>query len=312
MKYKHLFWALILIAIGLLILFSNFGWLNFHWLSVWRLWPLILIFWGIAILPVKDTIKFILVVITIAFTFLFFNKLAEPEWCFSFNDEHWCWSDEGKDEESGARIYSYKSQMLSVPYDSTVAKAVLKMDAAAGKFDIHGETGDLMQFHKEGDIGDYTLTTNSDQGKTVIHVSLEKNKKFRHVKKNSVSLQLNPVSLWDLDLDVGAATIEMDLSKYRIDTVKIEAGAASIELKLGTLNPQTYIQYHAGASSLEVKIPSESACEIQSESFLVSRDFEGFSKKEEGVYRTDNYPQGKNKIIIRIESAVSSLKVDRY
>jgi hypothetical protein len=104
----------------------------------------------------------------------------------------------------------------------------------------------------------------------------------------------------------------MDLSNYLIDTVKIEAGAASIELKVGTLNPQVYIQYHAGAASLEVRIPRESACEIRSESFLVSRDFEGFSRKKEGVYHTENFPEGKNKIFIRIESAVSSLKVDRY
>ncbi|MFH1161125.1 MAG: DUF5668 domain-containing protein [bacterium] len=312
MKYKHLFWALILIAIGLLILFSNFGWLNFHWLSIWRLWPLILIFWGIAVLPVRDTIKFILVVISLAITFLFFNQLRESQWCFSFNDEHWSWSDECTDDEGDASTYSFKSQLLSVPFDSAISKAVLKMDAAAGTFNIRGEAGDLMQFHKEGDIGDYSMTTNNEHGKTVIHLTLEKNKKIRRMKKNTVTIQLNPGIVWDLDFDIGAASVDMDLSNYRIDTAKIEAGAATIELKLGALNPQTYVQYHAGASSLEVKIPRESACEIRSESFLVSRDFEGFIKKEEGVYQTENYPEGKSKILIQIESAVSSLKVDRY
>jgi hypothetical protein len=312
MKYRHLFWALILIAIGLLILFSNFGWLNFHWYTIWRLWPLFLIFWGIAILPVREVVKILLVVITLAITFLFFNQLREPQWCFSFHDDAWAWSDKDWDESDASGTGKYSEQMLSLPLDTMIPKAVLKMDAAAGTFRIQGETEDLVQFRKEGDIGNYSMTTNTEDGKRVVRLALEDHPKMRRMKKNTVRLQLNSRTVWDLDFDIGAASVDMDLSNYLIDTVKIEAGAASIELKVGTLNPQVYIQYHAGAASLEVRIPRESACEIRSESFLVSRDFEGFSRKKEGVYHTENFPEGKNKIFIRIESAVSSLKVDRY
>ena len=73
MKFSNLFWALILIAIGLLFLFSNFGWVDFNWSSIWRLWPLVLIFWGISILPVRDLVKSILVIGIIAISFIFFK-----------------------------------------------------------------------------------------------------------------------------------------------------------------------------------------------------------------------------------------------
>lgn len=311
MKFRNLFWALILIAIGLMFLFSNFGWLDFHWMSIWRLWPLILIFWGVSILPIKDVFKFILVIAFIALSFIFFNQITEPRWSFTFHDNDWSWSDDW-DESDSPRTFSSNTQMLSVPMDSASHKALLKMDAAAGKFQINGETPEMLSFRKEGDIGDYSMTTNEVDGKTVIHISLEKNSKVRRVKKNNVDIKLNRDMVWDLDFDIGAASVEMDLSDFKIDTAKIEAGAASLEIKLGSLQPKTYLTYSAGAASLEVMIPKESACEIRSESILVSREFEGFINKGDGVYQTVNFPEGTNTIIMKIESAVSSLKVDRY
>lgn len=311
MKFRNLFWALILIAIGLTFLFSNFGWLDFHWVSIWRLWPLIFIFWGISILPIRDVIKFILVIAFIALSFIFFNQITEPRWCFTIHDNDWNFSDEW-DEENTPRTFSYNTQLLSVPMDSVSHKAVLKMDAAAGRFHVDSETTDMLSFRKEGDIGDYSMITDLQDGKTVIHITLEKNRKIRRVKKNNVNIKLNPDMVWDLDFDIGAAEVNMDLSEFKIDTARIEAGAASVEIKLGARQPLTYLTYSAGAASLEVMIPKESACEIHSESVLVSRDFEGFINKGDGIYQSTNYAEGANRIILKIESAVSSLKVERY
>lgn len=313
MKFRNLFWALILIAIGLMFLFSNFGWLDFHWVSIWRLWPLILIFWGVSILPIKDVVKFILVIAFIALSFIFFNRITEPRWFFTFHDHNRNWSDQDEwDKDDSPRTFSYSTQILTVDMDTLSHKAVLKMEAAAGKFKIDGETSDMLSFRKEGDIGDYSMTTNKVDGKTSINIRLEKNRKVRRVKKNYVDIQLNQEMVWDLDFDIGAAEVNMDLSDYRIDTAKIDAGAASLEIKLGTLQPVTYMSYSAGAASLDVKVPKESACEIRTESVLVSNDFEGFIKKGDGVYQTTNFPEGTNTIILQIESAVSSLKVERY
>jgi len=313
MKFSNLFWALILIAIGLLFLLSNFGWVDFHWSSIWRLWPLILVFWGISILPIRNVVKTILVIAFIALTFIFFNQITEPRWNWSFHGDEWTWSDKwDRDDWDDKRTYRYETQELSVPYEDPTSKSVLIVDAAAGKYIIGGETADLLSFCKEGDIGNYSLTTKEKEGKTVIRIKLEKDRKIRHVKKNKVNIQLNPDPVWDLDLDVGAAAVNMDLSGYKIDTAVIDAGAASIELKLGDLNPLTFIDFSAGAASLEIRIPKGAACEIHSESVLVSRDFKGFIKKGGGIYQTENYPEGTNKIIIDIESAVSSLTVTRY
>jgi hypothetical protein len=104
----------------------------------------------------------------------------------------------------------------------------------------------------------------------------------------------------------------MDLKDYKIDTININAGASSIDLTLGNKNPVTRLTFDAGASSLNIRVPKEAACEVKSESFLVSRDFEGFTKQGNGLYRSDNYASGKGKIFIDIETAVSSISIERY
>lgn len=314
MKYRHIFWAIILITIGILFLLGNFGWIHFRWSTFWQLWPLILIFWGIAILPVKDVFKFIILVIVLAFTMLFYNRLTDTQWIFQFDDKNFSWSDDwnSDEDESYRDTYHYSTQTISVPLDSFSGKAILNLDAAAGSFLVEGKTSDLLFFNKKGDIGDYSLTTEDKEGKKEIFLHMEKTKRIRHIKKNKVDIKLNPNMVWNIDFSIGAASMDMDLAEYKVDTVTIEAGASSIEMKLGVLNPQTVVIFSSGASSLSIRIPKESACEIQSESILVSRDFEGFDKKGGGIYRTLNFPEGKNQIIINIESAVSSLKVDRY
>ena len=315
MKYGHLFWAIILIAVGGLILISNFGWIDFHWSTVWRLWPLILIFWGIAILPIRDLLKYALLIGVILFTIVFFNKLTEPKGWFRWHDNNseWNFGDEW-DKEGDSKSYSrnMESQTLTVPYDSLPGKAELILEAAAGDFKLEGLTTDLVSFSKEGNVGNYSMTTEIVNGKNEVTIHLDKSDGPRKFTKNEVQIRLNQVPVWDLSLDIGAASIAMDLKDYRIDTIDINAGASSIELTLGNKNPVTRVTFDAGASSLKIRVPKDAACEVKSESFLVSRDFEGFTKKGSGLYQSDNFPNGKNKIYIDIETAVSSISIERY
>jgi molybdopterin-binding protein len=104
----------------------------------------------------------------------------------------------------------------------------------------------------------------------------------------------------------------MDLRDYRIDTTNINAGASSIEIQIGSKNPVTVMNFNAGASSIKVEIPKESGCQIKSESFMISKEFYGFTKKGDGIYQTDNFATGKNKIFLTIKTAISKIEIVRY
>ena len=311
MKYRHVFWAIILIAIGILFMLNNFGILEFGFRALWSLWPLILILWGISILPIKDGIKIVALVSVLALTVIFFNRISEQSSWFRFHNFHG-FSDRDWEDEEDTATYNYQPQNLSVPFDSLTGKGNLKLEAAAGNFSLEGLTTDFLSFNKTGDIGNYSITTTDENGRKMINLSLEKSGVRHNINENKVEIKLNEKPSWNLDFDIGAAEILMDLRDYKIDTTNINAGASSIEIKIGSKNPLTVMTFNAGASSITVDIPKESGCQIKSESFMISKEFEGFTKKGDGIYQTENFAQGKNKIYLTVKTAISKIEINRY
>ena len=312
MKYRHVFWAFVLIAIGFLFILNNFGIFEFGWRTLWNLWPLILILWGISILPIRDGIKITALVAVLGLTVIFFNRISvKSSWMHhfhmirGFSDRDW------EDDEDSTKTYNYQPQNLSVPFDSLIRKGELRLDAAAGNFNLSGVTSDFLSFSKTGEIGNYSLTTTNENGRKKINLSLEKG--IRHnINNNNVEIKLNENPSWNLNFDIGAAEIDMDLRDYKIDTTKIDAGASSIKITIGNKNPLTVMTFNAGASSIKVGIPKESGCQIKSESFMISKEFDGFTKKGDGIYQTDNFITGKNKIFLTIKTAISKIEINRY
>jgi len=313
MKYKHLFWGLILIAIGMLFILNNFGIVHFSWFSFWRLWPVFLLFWGIAILPVKDMVKYILLGVVLVSMFFIINRLPEGRpwyWHFRHPDHSFYWEWDDQDNDSTTKTFS--DQNLSVPFDSLAKKGILSLDAAAGNFKIKGATSEFLSFAKSGDIGNYELTTKDVNGDKKITLKMQEGTSRHNIRKNEVNIKLNPKPAWNLDMNIGAAAADFDLSDYRIDTADFEAGASSMVVRLGDKNPKTVVLFNAGASSIHVDVPKTAGCQVTSESFLVSKTLEGFENKGNHVYQTPNFKDNKTKIYITIKTAVSSIEVARY
>ena len=314
MKYKHLFWGLILIAIGMLFILNNFGIIHFSWFSFWRLWPVFLLFWGIAILPVKDMVKYILLGVVLISMFFVINRLPEGRpwyWHFRHPDHSFCWEWNDEDNDS-TTTKTFSDQNLSVPFDSLAKKGILNLDAAAGNFKMKGGTSEFLSFAKSGDIGNYELTTKDINGDKKITLKMREGTSRHNIRKNEVNIKLNPKPVWNLDLSIGAAAVDFDLSDYRIDTANFEAGASSMVVRLGDKNPKTVLLFSAGASSIHVDVPKTAGCQVTSESFLVSKTLEGFENKGNHIYQTANFKDNKTKIYITIKTAVSSIEVSRY
>lgn len=314
MKYRHIFWAIILIAIGILAILGNLNVINISWFNFWRLWPLILIFWGIAVLPARDITKFSLLIIAILATFLLFNRFPDsrPD-IFGFHHgpgHDWNFGWDNNDEESSSG--NYKAQNFTVPFDTACTKGILALDAAAGNFVIEDTTNDMLYFRKSGYIGNYEMTTELQNGRKKINLKLKESRIRKSINENKVSIKLNPELHWNLNFDIGAAEVMMDLSKYKIDTAEFNAGAATMNIRIGDLSPATSLTFSAGASSIKVMVPKSSGCRISSDSFLVSSSFEGFKKNSDNIYETPGFSQATNKIYIHIETAISKIRVERY
>lgn len=305
MKYGNVFWGIILITIGALFVLRNFGILDFSWYSIFRLWPLLLILWGISVLPVKAGIR---VLLSLASVFVALAiVISNPHPHFRLFD--WRWSD--RDYEQEYEDEEWKEQHLVEGYDTSIRKVTLNLDAAAGDFYVRGETDQLFRFDSEGRTGKYRMKTREIDDTRIVHLSLEKIIHGGKITSTS-HLSLNRAPVWDLNLDVGAAEMELDLTGFRTENVDIDGGAASIWIKLDHMVQKTEVQIDAGASSIRIEVPEEAACELRSSTILSAKDIQGFNKINRNLYQTPNFSDTVNQILIEVDAAVSSLEVIRY
>ena len=88
MKNKNLFLGVILLFVGIVALLASLDIFEFKWSIVWKLWPMLLIFIGIMVLPVKDWLKAVLLLVSLAISVLLYRYELNNShfWLFSLND----------------------------------------------------------------------------------------------------------------------------------------------------------------------------------------------------------------------------------
>ncbi|MBK6967443.1 MAG: hypothetical protein IPH20_26985 [Bacteroidales bacterium] len=312
MSYRKIFWGVVLVLIGILFILKNVGVIFFDWMTIWRLWPLILILWGISLIPVKDYLKLIFSVVAIGLSFLLVSRYDKTGY-YSFG-----WDGNNRSYEKNWDDGDWKEgtdeQELFQSYDSGIQRVQLNLEAAAGDFRLNdtSPSDKLLTFRKKGNIGNYSMTSDDDSTVRTINLKIEDSKVKFHNQGMRVELGLNPKPVWDFNLDIGAASINFDLSKYKIGKLSIDGGASSIEMKLGDLSELTEVDIAAGASSINISIPESAGAELKTETVLSSRNFKGFKKVSDGLFRTENFNDAAKKITISIDAGVSSIDVNRY
>lgn len=306
MKPSHIFWGLLFIGLGLLVLINNFTNIMMDWSTIWKLWPLTIVLIGLSILIKHQFGKSIiagLAAIVLALAIFASFKTATH---FLNNDFK---IDFGNDAKHEIDTSEFTEQ-----FDSTLHFATFNFNAGAGTFNITDTTAHLIYAKTVGYINNYDLSRYDTDSSTIIDFDMGDKAIFRFGDnyKNTVNLALNPKPVWNMNFDVGAASMDFDLTQFKTRDITVDMGAASINIKIGNLNPETNISVDAGASDINISVPKESGCEITIDGALSSKHFDEFKKIDSDNYVTENFESAVNKIYINIECGVSSISVDRY
>ncbi len=314
MNYKRLFWGVLLILLGAVIVLHNMGIINFEWWQLWKLWPLAFILWGVSLLPFNNYVKLAISFLTLALGILLVSNYDKGRsWSFGSPFE---WrryrSEDSNERKNRSGDWENERQYLMFPYNKAIARAELRLDAAAGKFNIGDTSQQLVELVREGNIGNYSLTSHEEDGKHTVNLKLENGIRSGSNIRHKVDIKLNDMPEWDFDLNVGAADATINLKKLKVAAVRMDGGASSIRLILGDRSAETNVRLQAGASSITVEIPENSGCRITAKSALSGRSFKGFKEKERNIYETDNFDQSAHKIFIHGDVAVSSFEVKKY
>ncbi len=295
---SRFFWAAFLIAFGLILLLERLNVFFIDWSALWRFWPLILVFWGVAILargkPFAPALAGLAGVILAAMI------AAAADWTF------------------GIDLSTYEhpetTQQFAQPFDTAVRRGSFQFVSGAGTFSVEGTTDQLLQANVKAEFGRYVMRGERIEQSEDVSLKMEGERKPWTFSRsgNRVMLRFNPAVPWDMRFTVGASRIDLDLSPFAIERATVEAGASQVRIRLGDRADETRLSVSSGVSTVRILLPRASACEISADSPLSRKSFRDFVRSDEGTYRTENFASAPKRVFIDLKSGVSNLTVVRY
>ena len=348
-RRKGLFWGLFLLTLGVLFLARRAGWLDVNWHSLTNLWPVLLILAGVNIIlerrgnPAAFVTTVMLAVAVPITLFGFFsrdNHRYNIGW--SSNDDREyddTDSDDGEDGDNGddsdevddddnENDYraererrgdgAERSSTFTEAMTPDTREAVLKLAGGAGEFNIGGTSDELIKADTKQTVGSYSMSVERDPSTRIPTIELKPTDGNQHIElkegnfKNRVDVQLNTAPIWTMDVALGAGQGELDLSAYAVKSLKVAAGAASLDVKLSDKVEQSDVKLDVGAASVTVRVPKNVGCRVKKDGALTSENLDGFTEAGGGEFLSPGYDASTKKITIRFDGGLSSLKVVRY
>ncbi len=298
------FWGILFVVLGSLLLLNNFVDLAFDAWVLWKFWPVILILVGIAWFTKSS--KFAWVSFAVAAAVIATMIFASAQrGCNVVSMRH-----------GNQKLHS---QALIVDMNDSSRHSLLQVNLGAGSFRLIDTTTSLAAVRTESTFGLYSLSRfYDDDSRAVVELSMEDNDV--HIAdgsmNNNADISLNSTVTWDMDFDVGAASVNFDFTPYILRTIRLDAGAASIRLKFGDRADTSRATLDVGASSIVLLIPDNVGCELLSNMQLSSKHFDGFHEAgEDGdyvIHRTDGFEASSKRLFLTIDGGISSIKIERY
>lgn len=293
-NFGRLFLGLLLVILGVAFLADNLGLVrisvNF---DLSQLWPLLVIFLGLSLLSGRGFVSFLIgIVVTVAVLALVGAMLFGN---VSFGG-------------SKAKLHS---QDIAIKKVVSADSAVINVEMGAGTIKIAGDSDYLVDGSHESNFMQLDTKSRVDDG--VQKVDMKGSQGWVRVGKylNELDIKLNGDIPITLDIDTGAASLDLDLGDIKARDVSINTGASDIKVVLGDDLKDSELSIDAGASSVDLVIPKTLGAKIVVDDALSSKQISGFTKLDETHYESDNYDWAKKRVDINLNLGVSSLNVRR-
>ncbi|MES2277056.1 MAG: DUF5668 domain-containing protein [Bacteroidota bacterium] len=325
MRHDKIVPGAILITLGVIFLLRSFGVIHIHWINILHLWPIFLLIGGINLIfahnksPLASALK--IGVVLLGLGILLFGNFNNR---YNFWPRNYYYSDNNNDSDDnddnnndGDKVDVVKiggTSTFSEPYHAEAQIAQLNINGGGTVYRLSDTTNQLFQAYTKEIAGSYEFTRHSEDSVYVLNFNMKKTNHMRwdKNKENSATFKLNSAPIWDMDISTGATKLDFDLTKFKVRNFKINGGAASFDIKLGQPLDMTTVDISTGVSEVNISVPKDAACKINTDSGLSSNHFDGFSKTDDNTYETPGYSNAKKKIYIKLEGGLSGFRVNRY
>jgi hypothetical protein len=288
MKY---FWALLLFLLGVIFLGAEFGYWGYDQVNqIWQFWPLILVFAGLDLLTNRYKYGWLLMLVA-------FFLSAGFIYTTIFTNYNLLGIKGGNQKE-------VTTSQIKIDIRDEIKEQELLISTGAMNLNISGETDHLIEGELKSDIMKPNVKISYEGSVAQTEINTEGIDRMWFGVfgfKNELNLSLNREIPLSLALKMGAASMNLDLSKYKLQALSIDAGASSIDLRLGeVMGTDFVIDTKTGASSIKISIPQDYNVRVESESALSSVD------------KPDDINNPKATIVIKLSSAATSVGIVRY
>lgn len=310
MNKRGIGFGIFLLAIGVLWLLDNLNIIRID-LNIFRalvtLWPLILVVIGInLIFKGNSLIKGLTWVAFLVIIVLYgsFGVKNSSNSDFNFNFE----------SKFGTKTDYTSSKSVEEPMRTGLEKGNLKIDVGAMKLNVSDESDKLFTLKSSGNEINYNIDYNGSGNSADIDINNKNIRVFGSSAANKVDMGLNDRVTWNIKMNTGASDGDFDLSRLKLSSLDIDAGAVNYKIKLGANVPSTDIYLDSGASSFEFAIPSDDVgVRVKMDGALNNTNFTELGFKKEGsAYVSPNYNDAKAKINIDANIGVAKLTISRY
>ncbi|MDB5243311.1 MAG: hypothetical protein JWP57_3936 [Spirosoma sp.] len=344
-RRNGLFWGIFLLTFGVLFLARRAGWLDVDWHSLVNLWPVLLILAGINMILERrrhsaafiTTIMLAVAIPTTLFGFFAHNRDRDRfgmRWHQDDRDEEDDDDDDNNDndsndEEDTDNAYhserkrrsdtdKVQTSTFAESMDADTREAVLKLSGGAGRFIISNPSSELIKADTKQSVGSYSMSVDRDATTHIPTIELKPTEENQEVNladgdfENRVDVHLNAKPVWTMDIALGAGQGDLDLSAYAIRSLKLAAGAAELDLKLGSKADASDVKLDVGAASVTVRVPKEVGCRIKKDGALNLEQLDDFTDMGGGEFVSPGYNTSTKKMTIRFDGGISHFKVVRY
>lgn len=290
----RLIWGALLVAVGVVLLLDNLGVVDISLLSLWKLWPVLIVVTGLSILSLKGWLAGLVYGLTaVAIAVLTWFVLTSPV-------------EVGETKTSDSFSINKPS--------STVKQLDLTINSGAGTLNIGShDNGDLVRGELKDDRAELKQTSSVDGDRQIVDLSIDKDWALFGSNQSQFNVDIGRNIPTNIHIKSGASKVDADLSSVALKSLNIDSGASSIDVKLGSKLDESKIDIDSGASSADILVPASAGVKLTFNGGLSSRHLPSdYQDIDSNVYQSANFDKADKKIIINVDMGVSSFKLSTY
>ena len=124
-------------------------------------------------------------------------------------------------------------------------------------------------------------------------------------------LMISPEVALELEINAGAADLDLDLHDLNVSRVVVGAGASDVRIFLPESAGKTSVEIAAGVANVEIVVPEGVAARIENEILMSSTRIDAgrFFKTDDGLHESPDYATAGNRVDIEIEGFAADVTV---